>query len=109
LLRFHLPLICVVVVVVVIVVDVVEARSVLIVLRAAKVNLRSIHTQLAFCRKKMKKFDENVVLAKKSEMRKIQKSLELSFEQTNCIILLHTLFPKETQTQTPIYLFCRSL
>ena len=55
---------CVVVVVVVIVVDVVEARSVLIVLRAAKVNLRSIHTQLAFCRKKMKKFDENVVLAK---------------------------------------------
>jgi hypothetical protein len=41
---------CVVVVVVVIVVDVVEARSVLIVLRAAKVNLRSIHT--ACCRKK---------------------------------------------------------
>ena len=40
----------VVVVVVVIVVDVVEARSVLIVLRAAKVNLRSIHT--ACCRKK---------------------------------------------------------
>lgn len=41
---------CVVVVVVVIVVDVVEARSVLIVLRAAKVNLRSIHA--ASCRKK---------------------------------------------------------
>jgi len=53
LLRFHLPLIffvvVVVVVVVVVIVDVVEARSVLIVLRAAKVNLRSIHTA---CRKK---------------------------------------------------------
>ena len=64
---------CVVVVVVVIVVDVVEARSVLIVLRAAKVNLRSIHTQLAFCRKKMKKFDENVVLAKKKRNAKNSK------------------------------------